>query len=101
MRTRHWSTDATIVSPPRRTDVVEEELDGEVILFDPRSGNTYRMNQTALAVWRSCNGRTTTREIAAQFTQKYEVEFETAHDDVEQLVAFFGQSGLLNLGGAV
>jgi hypothetical protein len=99
MRTRNWTTDATILAPPRRADVVEEELDGEVLLFDPRGGNTYRLNQTALAVWRRCDGRTTTEEIAEQFTQAYEVEFETAHDDVEQLVAFFGQAGLLELAG--
>jgi hypothetical protein len=99
MRAQHWTTEATIISPPRRKDVVEEELDGELILFDPRSGNTYRLNQTASAVWRECDGRTTTREVAKQFTQAYEVDFNVAHDDVEQMVAFFAQSRLLDLSG--
>ena len=99
IRARHWTTDATILSPPRREDIVEEELDGELILFDPQGGDTYRLNQTAVAVWRRCNGRATTREIAERLTHMYEVEFETAHDHVEQLVTRLGQSRLLDLSG--
>ncbi len=99
IRTPHWATEATIVPPPRRSDVVAEELDGEVVLFDPRSGNTYRLNQTALAVWRKCDGRATIREIAELLTQAYDVEFETALEHVEQLVLLFGQSHLLDLSG--
>jgi PqqD family protein of HPr-rel-A system len=101
MHTRHWATDATILPPPRRDDVIEEELDGEVVLFDPRSGNTYRLNQTAAAVWRRCDGRATTREIAEQLAQAYDVESEAALDDVEQLVTLFGQSRLLELSGGL
>ncbi|MFQ5810909.1 MAG: PqqD family protein [Armatimonadota bacterium] len=97
MRAGDWATDATIVPPPRRNDVIEEELDGEAVLFDPRSGNTYRLNQTAFAVWRQCNGLASTREIAEQLTQAYEVELEAALDHVEQLVALFGQSKLLDV----
>jgi PqqD family protein of HPr-rel-A system len=97
MCARHWTTEAMILSPPRRRDIIEEELDGEVILFDPQSGNTYRLNQTASAVWRRCDRPVTTRELAEELTQAYDVELETALDDVEQLVAFFGQSRLLDL----
>lgn len=99
MCTRHWTTDVPILPPPRRKDIVEEELDGELILFDPQGGDTYRLNRTAVAVWRRCNGRATTREIAERLTHVYEVEFETAHDHVEQLVTRFGQSRLLDLSG--
>lgn len=94
MYARHWTTQATIVLPPRRNDIVAEELDGEVILFDPQSGNTYRLNQTAFAVWRACNGRATAREIAAQLMQAYEVDLTTVLDHVEQTVALFAQSQL-------
>jgi PqqD family protein of HPr-rel-A system len=99
MHTRHWATEATILPPPRRADVIEEELDGELVLFDPQSGNTYRLNQTAVAVWRRCDGRATTGEIAEQLSRAYDVEFEAALDDVEQLVTLFGQSRLLDLSG--
>jgi len=99
LRAPDWTTEATIVPPPRRTDIVEEELDGEVVLFDLRSGSTYQLNETALAVWRNCDGHVSTREIAEQLAQAYEVEFETALDHVEQLVALLGQSALLDVSG--
>ena len=95
-RARLWAREAKIVPPPRRSDVIEEELDGEVVLFDPRSGNTYRLNQTAFAVWRLCDGRASTRRIAERLTQTYEVAFDTALDHVEQLFALFGEARLLD-----
>ena len=95
-RARHWATEAKIVPPARRSDLIEEELDGEVILFDSRSGNTYRLNQTAFAVWRKCDGHRNTQQIAEQLTNAYDVNFDTALDHVEQLVARFGQSKLFS-----
>lgn len=93
----HWTTEPTLVLPPRRDDVVVEELDGEAVLFDPRSGNTYRLNETALAVWRSCDGRATTRDIALHLAAAYAVEFEVALDQVEQVAALFAQALLLDV----
>jgi hypothetical protein len=92
----HWSSrTAAFVPPPRRLDVIENELDGEAILVDPRDGNTHRMNATALAVWRQCDGRATTRQIAQEQVRRFEVEFDSALDHVEQLVALFAESRLL------
>ncbi len=95
-RARHWAAEAKIIPPPRRSDLIEEELDGEVILFDPRDGNTHRLNQTALVVWRKCDGRRSAQQIAEQLTHTYDVGFDTALDHVEQLVARFGQLKLFD-----
>ncbi len=95
MTTAHWtSRDAEIVAPPARNDVVVEALDGELVFGDPRNGMAYHLNETAYAVWRLCDGRTTTREIAKALTTDYDVEFDQALDDTEQLVVFFGEAGL-------
>ncbi|MHC4416226.1 MAG: PqqD family protein [Planctomycetota bacterium] len=85
---------ATIVAPPARADVVAEELDGEVVFCDPRNGHAYHLNATAHAVWQCCDGRMTTRQIAYRLTAEYDVDFDRALDDVEQLVAFFARTGL-------
>jgi len=98
MKNRRWvQCDAEILVPRRREDVLEEELDNETILFDPSSGQIHRLNETATIVWSFCEGDTTTRQIAGQMTQAYEVEFETALDYVEQLIAWLAQSELLKL----
>ncbi len=88
--------DITIVAPRRHRDVVEEELDSEVLLFDPRTGQSYQLNETAASVWRSCDGRTSIERIAQEQTKKYEVDFETVLDHVEQLVAKFAESHLVD-----
>ncbi len=92
----HWtSRQATIVIPRRRGDLIAEELDDEVILLDPQDGATHRLNATALDVWRRCDGQATTREVAAELTQTYEVTFETALDHVDQLLVSFAELGML------
>lgn len=86
---------ARIVPPARRGDLSESELDGEGILYDESTGRTHRLNQTALAVWRLCDGRRTTRGIAEGLTAEYEVEFERALDHVEQILVRLAEAGLL------
>jgi len=86
---------AVVIAPCRRGDIVVDELDGEAILLDPGTGNTYRLNQTALTVWSRCDGRATTRDIVAVLTETYDVDFDTALDHVDQLIALFAEAGLL------
>ncbi len=94
----HWtSAEAAFVPPARRDDIIEDEVDGEAILFDPRSGDVHRLNQTALAIWRQCDGRATTREIAERQADGYDVELITAQDHAEQVVAVLAESRLLRL----
>ena len=95
MNAPHWtSRDADVIAPARRDDVVAEEIDGEVVFSDPRDGRGFHLNTTAYAVWQGFDGRTTTRRIARRLTSAYDVEFDQALDDVEQLVVFFTQNGL-------
>jgi hypothetical protein len=98
MTTPHWTTrDAEIVAPVRRDDVLVEELDGEVVFSDPRDGRAYHLNPTAYAVWKRCDGRTTTRQIAEALVAEYDVDYDRALDDVEQLVVFFARAALAGI----
>jgi PqqD family protein of HPr-rel-A system len=84
-----------VVPPPRRSDLNESELDGEGLLYDETTGKTHRLNQTALVVWRLCDDRRSTRELAQELTQAYEVDFERALDHVEQILVRLAEAGLL------
>ena len=95
LSTQSWTTQMTLAPPPRRTDLSVEEFDGELVLSDPRNGHVYRLNLTAAEVWRLCDGRRSTSEIAEHLTRNYEVESETALDHVEQITALFSQSDLI------
>jgi len=95
MQAPDWATrQAAILAPRRGEDVVEEELDGEMILYDLRTGYMHRLNATALEVWRRCDGRTTTRQIAEHLAESFDVDFDTALDHVEELVTQLAESGL-------
>ncbi len=82
---------ATIIAPRRRTDLVEEVLNNEVILSDPCSGHIHLLNKTAVAVWHLCDGEATTRQIAARMAETWDVDTEDALDYVDQLVARFAE----------
>ena len=90
-----WTAQTTLVPPARRSDLSVEEFDDELVVSDPRNGHVYRLNRTAAEVWRLCDGRRSTSEIAKQFARNCEVESEMALDHVEQITALFSQSDLI------
>ena len=91
-----WTnTAARIIPAARRNDLNVSELDNEGLLFDESTGRTHRLNQTALDVWRLCDGRRSTREIAQELTNIYDVDFDRALDHVEQILVRLGEAGLL------
>jgi len=96
MNTTHWtSRDATIVVPARRRDVLSHAHGDEVILSMRAEGSTFHMNATAALVWEQCDGRRTTRDIATALSDDYDVTFDDALNDVEELVVWLAESCLL------
>ena len=91
------SRQVAVFPPPRRFDIVEEELDDEAILVDTRRGHTHRLNRTAWRVWRLCDSHHSTRQIAKQLNHAYHVDFEAALDCVNQLIVMLAELELLNL----
>jgi PqqD family protein of HPr-rel-A system len=90
-----WTSLGAQIVPPPRVGLRRHELDGEVVLFNPATGGTHHLNASAVTVWTRCDGRATTHELARRQTEDYDVDFETALDDVEQLLALFGEAGLI------
>ena len=91
-----WATQATAIVPRRRRDIVEHPFEQEAILYDPQTGRAYFLNETGFTVWRQCEGRATTHQLARQHVDAYDVDFDTALDHVEELIAFFAESNLLD-----
>lgn len=82
--------------PQRRSDIVQEVLDDEAILYDPINGATFRLNQSALEVWSGCREGRQLEDLTQDMCQRYDVDETTARDDVQQMVAMFASHGLLN-----
>jgi len=93
--TQWTSRNATIVVPPRRQDVVVHEHGDEIVVSVLPDGSTYHLNTTACLVWELCDGRSTTREIAQQLADAFDVTFDDALNDVEELILWLFESTLL------
>jgi hypothetical protein len=50
----------------RSDNVVWEELNGEILLVNPRSGGRWLLNAAASAVWKLCDGTRSAGELAAR-----------------------------------
>ena len=82
--------------PSRRGDIVVHELDDEAVLYDERSGAVHRFNQTALAVWKACDGSRNISELSRDLAKRYALGSEQAHTEVENVIRNFEAKSLLN-----
>ena len=75
----------TLRRPLRRSDLTVHELDGEALLFDAVSGDTHRLNGTALFIWRECDGRKDARQVAERVAKAYDISLDSAVEHVERI----------------
>lgn len=96
MTVAHWTSRiATIVAPPHCKDVTVHEHDDEIVVSLTSDGSTFHLNPTAGRVWKRCDGHSTTREIAQELADDFEVTFDEALNDVEELVLWLAETTLL------
>jgi hypothetical protein len=53
----------------RREAIITKEVDGELLVYDVTRDKAHCLNETAAAVWRLCDGRTSVAAIAARLTE--------------------------------
>jgi len=66
----------------RRADILSEEIDNEIVLFDPKNKNTYALNRMASIIWQLCDGNHTPSEISAEISGALEVDSDRVLADV-------------------
>lgn len=79
----------------RNNAVLWRELDGEAILLDPKEGCSYNLNTIGTLIWKMLDGTHTIGDITTAICELYEVEFEQAYQDTEQLLADLRNNNLL------
>ncbi len=80
----------------RNTTVLWRELDGEAILLNPKEGCSYNLNHVGTLIWKMLDGNHTPNDIAKAVCELYEVEYEQALRDVEQLLDELRDNNLLS-----
>jgi hypothetical protein len=54
----------------RKSDLVIQELQEELLVFDLKTNKAHCLNETASAVWKLCDGRNTVDDIARTFKMR-------------------------------
>ena len=47
----------------RRDEIVEQEVDGEILIYDLRADKALCLNKTSALIWQACDGKRTVAEI--------------------------------------
>jgi hypothetical protein len=81
----------------RNTSILWRELDGEAVLLSPIEGCSYNLNQVGTFIWKLLDGEHTSIDIAQLICQTYDVEYEQAFQDVENILADLQQNNLLQV----
>jgi hypothetical protein len=54
----------------RRGGIIRKEVDGELLIYDLTRDKAHCLNESAAAIWKLCDGRTSTKDIAASLSKE-------------------------------
>jgi hypothetical protein len=76
-------------------DVVWCPVEGELVLFDSSRGLYFGLNEVGSAIWRLIATGTEEAEIVKALLATYEVDTDTARQEVQRIITELTRSGLL------
>ncbi len=63
----------------RKDEIVVQELNGEVLIYDLRTNKAFCLNETSSLVWEACDGNTSVSDISRSISRKLNAP---ANDDL-------------------
>jgi methyltransferase-like protein len=81
--------------PNRRTEFEERVVEGEMVVMDKESEQIHQLNQTASFIWQRCDGEHERQQIAEELAEAFDVDAETAQQDVADTLEKLEEIGLL------
>jgi hypothetical protein len=79
----------------RAARLAAREVGGEMVILAADDSSLYVLNEVGTAIWHAADGRTPLSEIAGAISRDYEVDAETALDDVREFVGALAAAGVL------
>lgn len=80
--------------PQARADLSVYPLDDDLVVYDPRTGESFILNPTGRLVWERCNGERTSEDIAGEIAVLHGISAEQAYADITELLESFQQANL-------
>ncbi len=84
--------------PRRREDLLIREVEDELLVYDPRSGETFLLNETAATIFDLLDGQTPIPLIAQEVLAVLPADPEIVRADVEGIIVQFREKGLVEDG---
>jgi len=81
----------------RKTEILREEIDEEVLLFNPKTRKTYVLNQMADVIWELCDGKHTPAGITDEIVDVLEVNSDQVRKDVLKVIKDFFDQNLVDV----
>ena len=81
----------------RKTEILREEIDEEVLLFNPKTRKTYVLNQMANVIWELCDGMHSPEEISAEIVSVLDVNPNIVFNDVLKVLEEFIHQNLVDV----
>lgn len=72
-----------------------EDMDGELLLYNPTTATTLHLNNSSAVVWELCNGERSLGDIVAALEEAFPGQAEQIKEDVAQVVQELGNSAAL------
>ena len=71
---------------PAGSDIVSEEIDGEVIIVNLRNGNYYSLSQSATVIWAGIQEHATLERLQHHLQRRYSGEIGCMDRDLAELI---------------
>jgi hypothetical protein len=79
-------------------EIIWRVVDDEALILDTTSGYYFSMNGTATDIWCLLNEGKSIDEVAQTIAQQYEIDAETAKNDVRELIANLSKEQIAKIG---
>jgi hypothetical protein len=83
--------------PRRNQSILARQVQEELILLDPRSGEYYTLDEVGGKIWHLCDGEHTVTEIADAIGQEYDAPRNTIEGDALELLKDLADGHLVAL----
>lgn len=90
----HISLQTTFV---RRTDLVETEIDGEVVMMSLERGNCYGLDNSAAHIWKLLAAPISVAKLCEALIREYEVEPEHCQAEVLAFLEQLREENLIQI----
>ena len=79
----------------RRTDLTVQSVDDETLILDLNANHIHQLNPTASFIWQQCESEVSADKLADMFAEQFQVDIETATNDVATIIHQLRELGLL------